>query len=199
MSYTQQEKDEIQIALCGLWDTLDKTGKVMQISKQRGYLMAFQAAGMSAGEVVTACGKAMAASKWFPMPVELIELTRGSAEHRGEVAWGKVITMMDKHGAQYGVEFDDPAISHSIRNMGGWLQICGRPKSADNWTRKEFISAYESFAGCVTSHVRLSGHSSTVISQGGGSRIEQEERPRGLQDTAGKMIEHYDTGSDVPD
>lgn len=63
----------------------------------------------------------------FPLPGKLIELARGSAEQRSEIAAGLVIEAVSKYGSwQY-----DAARQHFgeigdeiVRSMGGWDNLC---------------------------------------------------------------------------
>ena len=126
---------------------------------------------LSIEQFESAANRAMLALKWFPKPVELIELVRGSTSQRSEIAWSKVVAAMDQTGCSSAVEFDDPAISHAIQNLGGWIGLCNRPKSNDNWTRKEFVAAYQNFDGVALRPARLRGHSGRVVSWRDGRRI----------------------------
>ena len=170
------EKKKFQMAICGLWQTLNPTGGVLPIETQRGYLMAMQS--LSIEEAQSAIGQASSMFKWFPKPVELIALVRGSTSQRSEIAWSKVVAAMDQAGCSSAVEFDDPAISHAIKNLGGWIGLCNRPKSNDNWTRKEFVAAYQNFDGVALRPARLRGHSGRVVSWRDGRRITDQSVKR---------------------
>lgn len=148
MSYSQEQKDSVQVAICALWETLDKAGKVMPLAKQRGYLMAFGGAGLSVDEIERACAMAMARCKWFPMPADLIAFVRGTAQQQAEAAWLELQRALDAYGSHHEIMIADPALALTIKSMGGLGVIANRPTKDQNWARKEFGQAYESHLGC---------------------------------------------------
>lgn len=82
----------------------------------------------------------------MPKIAELLNHIYGSPEERAVNAWVLVLEMMGKLGDYPSVRFDDDAIMHAIKALGGWMAISsiditgGSPMNTAK--RKEFISAY---------------------------------------------------------
>jgi len=93
-----------------------------------------------------ACGAALRTSEWMPRPAHLRKLTgEVGPEHRATVAWEAVRTAIGQHGTYKSVDFSDPVINATIRNMtGGWTELGRREaKDFDIWGRKEFERIYQ--------------------------------------------------------
>ena len=82
----------------------------------------------------------------MPKIAELLNHIYGSPEERAVNAWTLVLEMMSRLGDYPSVRFDDDAIMHAIKALGGWVAISsidvagGSPMNTAK--RKEFISAY---------------------------------------------------------
>ena len=82
----------------------------------------------------------------MPKIAELLNHIYGSPEERAVNAWTLVLDMMNKLGDYPSVRFDDDAIMHAIKALGGWMAVGsidvagGSPMNTAK--RKEFISAY---------------------------------------------------------
>lgn len=82
--------------------------------------------------------------KWFPKPVELIELLTGSSEERAIMAWDSVLMALQRHGTGMSILWEDGRIAKAIQMMGGWEQM-GMMKTDDvKWKQKEFLQLYRS-------------------------------------------------------
>lgn len=97
-----------------------------------------------------AVGNAMMTMKFFPKPVELIELITGgpsSTADTAEVEFAKVVDAVRKHGAYQTVRFDDPVTTAVIlRGFGGWVKICDdMTEDQTKWFRKDFVRMYTAF------------------------------------------------------
>ena len=100
-----------------------------------------------------ACMRALRESKFFPRPVELRQLAGTMPiNERAIVAWGEVAKAVRGYGSYASVDFDDPVINASIRNMGGWQQLCAKSaEDFDVWCRKDFERIYAALcSSCVT-------------------------------------------------
>ena len=82
----------------------------------------------------------------MPKIAELLNHIYGSPEERAVNAWVLVLEMMNKLGDYPSVKFDDDAIMHAIKALGGWVAIASIDITSDSpmntAKRKEFISAY---------------------------------------------------------
>lgn len=67
-----------------------------------------------------------------------------SVEDRAIVAWGAIKRSVAIHGAYATVQFDDPIVTATVMELGGWVRFCdceaGEP--FDVWLRKEFERTY---------------------------------------------------------
>lgn len=82
----------------------------------------------------------------MPKIAELLNHIYGSPEERAVNAWVLVLEMMGKLGDYPSVRFDDDAIMHAIKALGGWMAVASIDITSDSpmntAKRKEFISAY---------------------------------------------------------
>ena len=82
----------------------------------------------------------------MPKIAELLNHIYGSPEERAVNAWVLVLDMMNKLGDYPSVRFDDDAIMHAIKALGGWMAVASIDITSDSpmntAKRKEFISAY---------------------------------------------------------
>ena len=82
----------------------------------------------------------------MPKIAELLNHIYGSPEERAVNAWVLVLDMMNKLGDYPSVRFDDDAIMHAIKALGGWMAVGSIEVASDSpmntAKRKEFISAY---------------------------------------------------------
>lgn len=83
--------------------------------------------------------------EWMPRPAHLRKLA-GDVEpdHRAAIAWQAVRQALSQHGTYQSVNFDDPVINATIRNLGGWVELGQKDeKDFEVWTRKEFERIYQ--------------------------------------------------------
>ncbi len=111
-----------------------------------GYWMALS--DLSEDEMKRACSRAMAESKFMPVPSELLEFAGRSQSRALDIieAWEAVRRAIDRHDYTDSVDFG-PLVNAVVRNLGGWQRLCdlGR-EQLDVWTRKEFERVYELLA-----------------------------------------------------
>lgn len=87
----------------------------------------------------------IASDRRFPVPADLINRIRGSVEERGKQALACVHETVREVGSYSTPVFADPAVSHAVSSMGGWVVFCGMP--ASTYKDTEFLRAYNAFAG----------------------------------------------------
>lgn len=136
-------EDRIETLLRALFETFGETPTAGQIL---GYRLAFEGLGHDAVE--QAVGRALRERKFLPRPSELRELAgEMTAATRAVIAWEVVRKAVHALGAYRSPDFDDPIVNATIRNMGGWVDFCGR--DADDfqtWVRKDFERIYRQLA-----------------------------------------------------
>lgn len=79
----------------------------------------------------------------MPMPADIINIIRGSEKDRALAALIKVDRAIRTHGAYATVVFDDPGITAVIKELGGWIHLCGLTEAELIWWRKDFRERYE--------------------------------------------------------
>ena len=108
---------------------------------------------LSLDDIKQSASEAMKRLEWMPKPAQLRKLA-GDVEpdQRAAIAWQSVRKALSKHGTYKSVDFSDPVVNATIRNMGGWTELGKKDmKDFDVWTRKEFERIYQAiYASGVT-------------------------------------------------
>jgi hypothetical protein len=99
-------------------------------------------AGFDDDAVERAMMEACSTLKFFPKPVELVELIQGKQEDKALTAWEKLQEAVRRAGAYGSPEFDDPKIVRVVQSMAGWNEVCLWPISELHFRRQEFLKAY---------------------------------------------------------
>jgi len=97
-------------------------------------------------EVQSAAQEARKTLEWWPKPAQLRKLAKDEVEpgHRAAIAWRAVRKALAEQGTYCSVNFDDPVVNATIRNLGGWVALGQKEsKDFDIWTRKEFERIYQ--------------------------------------------------------
>lgn len=102
----------------------------------------------SAQEVARGIDRAITQCRFFPKPVELLELIQGCPEDIAEVEAGKVVEAVKRVGSWKSVVFDDAVTAAVVeQGFGGWVKLCSELTARDEkWFRKDFCKLYVSFA-----------------------------------------------------
>jgi hypothetical protein len=84
---------------------------------------------------------------FFPMPSHLIAIIDGDREAQALRAWSAVAEAMIEHGLYASVEFADTLIMATIKDMGGWIEFCGKWAHIPNepFLRNEFVKRYRDY------------------------------------------------------
>jgi hypothetical protein len=109
---------------------------------QLGYWMGLKDLPLSSIE--HAIDRALSSCRHMPKPVELRELAGEITNtQRAIIAWDALRRAIASHGSYRSVDFDDPLVNATVRNLGGWSKICGTgTEEFEKWTRKEFERVY---------------------------------------------------------
>lgn len=110
-----------------------------------GYLVGL--AGLELQEVEQAIGMALRTCKFMPSPAELRELAgEMRPDDAAVLAWEIACEAVSQYGWYRSVRFEDPAITATIRSLGGWQKFCERcGGEEEKWLRKEFLAIYASY------------------------------------------------------
>jgi hypothetical protein len=95
-------------------------------------------------DVKFAAETALKTLEWWPKPAQLRKLAGDvGPDHRAAIAWRAVRKALNEHGTYCSVNFDDPVVNATIRNLGGWVALGQKEaKDFDIWVRKEFERIY---------------------------------------------------------
>jgi len=88
---------------------------------------------------------AMTTLKWFPKPVEILEILDGPVGSKASEAWRCLISAMEHVGAYRSVTFEDKTIHAVVNAWGGWDAICRITADELRFKAKEFKELYNSY------------------------------------------------------
>lgn len=116
---------------------------------------------LSLDAVNRAATEALRTSEFMPTVAKIRELAGIlNPNDRAVIAWRALSKAMVKHGYYDSIEFDDPILNATIRNLGGWIEWAERSEREDKtWLRKDFDRIYVSL--CRTGVSKLEGGSLT--------------------------------------
>lgn len=128
--------------------------------------------------VTMAVRRAVAASKFFPRPVELREFAEGSAADGADLAWGAVLAEIRRVG-YVGTPALDARTLDTVRQVwGGWTRLCetlpAEGPELVGWV-KQFKSVYQSVSRRddqvrLTSRAQLHPSVQALLPKVGGAR-----------------------------
>ena len=103
--------------------------------------------GLAIEEIEGAAKRALRTCKFMPTPAELRELAGGlKPEDQAVLAWQAAVRAVEDYGWYRSVQFEDAAITATIRSLGGWQRFCERcGGEEEKWLRKEFLTTYASY------------------------------------------------------
>ncbi len=81
-----------------------------------------------------------------PKPADIVKLIGGGTQDRALVAWSKFELAVQFVGSWDTVVFDDPIIHAVAQDMGGWVELCGKPEKEWPFLRNEFVQRYRAYA-----------------------------------------------------
>jgi hypothetical protein len=98
-------------------------------------------------QVQVAARRAMTESDFMPSPKKLRELAGVlNASGRAAKAFEAVADARIVRGPYASVNFSDPLVNATIRNLGGWVRCCDlADEEFEKWYRKDFEKIYTSF------------------------------------------------------
>ena len=85
----------------------------------------------------------------FPSIQALRELSgvQATSDATGMLAWETATEAIRIVGSYAVPQFDDPAISHAISNLGGWTWFCNQsPEQLRKFERQRFLKTYDAFS-----------------------------------------------------
>ena len=95
-------------------------------------------------ECENAFKKIIQTCRFFPKPVDFIEILKGKEEHNATIAWIEVLSAVKSVGDYQSVKFSDPVIHSVLQVMGGWEKLASTMTSdEEKWKQKEFERLYQ--------------------------------------------------------
>lgn len=105
------------------------------------------------GVVKEAINKAVVSFKWFPKPVEIIELIEGSSVDNSEIQCAQAFEAVRRVGPYESVVFDDPVTQEVIKQYyGGWPKFCEGDEGEEVFKKNDFKKAYKAFSNQNRKH-----------------------------------------------
>jgi len=119
----------------------------ISVAAMQGYSLALEE--LSPEEIHEATRRALRECRFMPTPSEVLALA-GKGGPRQVVAemalaWEAVRQARRVHSWTTGVDFG-PLVNAVVRNLGGWLEFCGKPDSSMVWERKRFEEIFLAFS-----------------------------------------------------
>jgi hypothetical protein len=146
---TDADRKDFGIAMAALGFALGKTVEREELDAYWQFLRDLDLEALK-----RAVGMAGRTLRFFPKPSELRELAGRSRSADIATAWEAVRAAMDRYDYTHSVDFG-PLVNAVVRNLGGWVEICGKSILQLVWVRKDFERVYEAFAS--TDHASLRG------------------------------------------
>lgn len=97
--------------------------------------------------------------QFCPKPADLVRELAGTHTDRALLAWGRVSRAMSDVGAYASVDFGDPAIHATVRELGGWAAICRVENDEQHFLQKRFCDFYRTYTtrGAPDAPLQLQG------------------------------------------
>lgn len=87
---------------------------------------------------------------FIPKPANIMRHINGTEKENSQalddkaiLAWAFVLKEISRLGSYRTFKSDDPAIISAIRDLGGWIKLCGATQNELTWIKKEFIGHYK--------------------------------------------------------
>ena len=85
----------------------------------------------------------------FPLPPDFLEAIGQTGRNRAILALNAVKDAVESRGTWYSVDFQDPALHATIKNFGGWPEVCSWGNLGEwKYRDKAFMEAYEAAVDC---------------------------------------------------
>lgn len=101
--------------------------------------------------------------QFAPKPGDLVRELAGTFTDRALMAWSRVTRAMSEVGAYATVDFKDPVIHATVRELGGWSFICRVPNEEQQFLQKRFCDFFRTFTarGAPEAPLALQGEHDT--------------------------------------
>ncbi len=130
----------------GFVERISALAESLGVEMSEGKLWAYEQAlsDYSDPQIAAAISIALKTCKFFPKPVELIELIEGRKEDQASLAWEALLDTMQRVGTYQSILFEDGRIARAVRLLGGW-QVCCQWKTEElKFLRIDFLKVFSS-------------------------------------------------------
>lgn len=126
-------------------------------------------------------------SSFAPMPGDFVRELQGTHTDRALLAWGRVSRAMAAVGAYASVDFADPVIHATVRELGGWAEICRTPNDEQQFLQKRFCDFFRTYTarGVPDAPLALQGAHDT---ENAAKSLESADKPMRLARPALRVI-----------
>ena len=168
---TKEDRQAFSIALTR---TAEVFGEALSVGRMQAY---FEALGDLDSESVQAALRLVErTARFFPKPAEIREAIEGAPSDRALAAWTRVEAAREAIGPYQSVDFGDPILHATVRQLGGWPEVAGWGRldlKEAGFKRKEFLDTYALFLrrGCgQAAHLPGLHETSNALGSGGWTR-----------------------------
>jgi hypothetical protein len=113
-------------------------------------------------------------SRFFPKPVDMIELIHGKRDHESTRAWLSAYDAICRVGNYSSVKFRDPVIHSVIGSMGGWPTFCSMTTDEAKWKQKEFERIYQVISEREGRHPEYLPGTTELVNSANGFNVKHE-------------------------
>lgn len=98
-----------------------------------------------------------------PRPSDFVRELSGTFTDRALIAWARVSRAMSEVGSYATVDFGDPIIHATVRELGGWTAICRVPNDEQQFLQKRFCDFFRTYTtrGVTEAPLALQGDHDT--------------------------------------
>jgi hypothetical protein len=98
-----------------------------------------------------------------PRPADFVRELSGTFTDRALISWARVSRAMSEVGAYATVDFGDPIIHATVRELGGWTAICRVTNDEQQFLQKRFCDFFRTYTtrGVTEAPLALQGEHDT--------------------------------------
>ena len=150
------EKKRFAAAFQTMCEVFDRKSTKIMLA---GYFKALER--FSVEDVESAISQAIGTCRYFPKPVELIEMIPGgkplALENKAEIEVDKILCHFRQYGATRWPDMSDPITKHLMTKRWHYQRWGRRVLESElTWWKKEFIAAYQAYSESGVKQIEFS-------------------------------------------
>ncbi len=83
--------------------------------------------------------------QFAPKVADIVRVLQGTPTDSAQIAWGKVLSAIQRIGSYRDVVFDDPAIHAVIEDLGGWPKVCMVSYDELSYMQHKFCESHKAY------------------------------------------------------